>query len=211
MFLSLLFEKIGLRDRIESMINTCIEKVRRNDIQFSDRVYYVWVLWKYGKYVEGREWPSIVGFAKNTLENLSMLIDETVVNEEIIEVYGPDVKRMGISKILLATALDFTIDFNKSLVFTQIPAWPFIERKLKELDWNDVLRELNFAVFAFEENRMSDCCNNLRMALITLLAKMHQLLEKNPPPIRPGQTLNLRLLFEPIRRLGLDDQAAGLI
>ena len=72
----------------------------------------------------------------------------------------------------------------------------FIERKLQELNWSDVLRELNLAMSVFEENRMSDCCNNLRMALITLLAKMYELLEKRPPPIQPDKTPNPRLLLK---------------
>ena len=210
-FLSLLFEKMGSHGKMKSIVNSCIEKVRRNEVQFSDRVYYAWVLWTYRKLVEGREWSNIVELTKNTLENLSMLVDEAVINEEIIEVYGPDVKRMEISRILLAVALDLAINFKKGRISAQIPAWSFIERKLRELNWSNVLRELNLAISAFEENRMSDCCNNLRMALITLLAKMYELLEKHPPPIQPGKAPNPRLLLKPMRKLCLDDQTAGLI
>jgi len=210
-FLSLLFEKMGLYDEMKSIVNSCIEKVRRNEAQFSDRIYYAWTLWKYRKLIEGKEWSNIIEFTKNTLENLSILVNERIINKEIIEVYGPDVKQMEISKILLAVALDLAIDFNNSRIYAQIPAWSFIEQKLRKLNWSDVLRELNLAMSAFEENRMSDCCNNLRMALIILLTKMYELLEKQPPPIQPGKTPNPRLLLKPIRKRGLDDQVAGLI
>ncbi|MCD6592672.1 hypothetical protein J7L00_01095 [Candidatus Bathyarchaeota archaeon] len=211
-FLSLFFEKMELYSEIKTIVNTCIEKVRLNEVPFGDRVYYAWILWMYRKLVEGREWSNIVAeFTKNTLENFSTLLDEVVIDEEIIEVYGPDVKRMGVSRILLAVALDLAINFNKSRISAQIPAWSFIERKLRELNWSNVLRELNLAISAFEENRMSDCCNNLRMALITLLAKIYELLEGCPPPIEPGKTPNPRSLLKPMQKLGLDDQSSRLI
>ena len=49
------------------------------------------------------------------------------------------------------------------------------------------------------------------MALITLLTKMYELLEKRPPPVQPGKTPDPRLLLKPVRKLGLDNQVAGLI
>jgi len=210
-FLSLLFEKMGLNAEIKSLVNSCIKRVRHNDVQFSDHVYYAWVLWKHRGLVEGREWSNIVEFTKNTLENLSTPIDETIVDKEIIEVYGPDIKQMKISKISLIIALDLAMDFNRNRIPAQIPAWPFIERKLKELGWNNVLEQLNLAISAFEENRMSDCCNNLRMALITLLVNMYEWIEKSSPPIQQGQTPSPSLLLKSIQKLGLDDQTSGLI
>ena len=94
-FFLLLLEKIGFYSEIKSIVNSCIEKVRRNEVPFGDRIYYAWILWKYRKLVEGKEWSDIVEFTKNTLENFSMLVDEEIINKEIIEVYGSDVKQMG--------------------------------------------------------------------------------------------------------------------
>ena len=211
-FFLLLLDSMRLYDEMKSMIHNCIEKVRLNEVQFHDRTYYAWALWRYRKLVEGKEWLDIIEFTRNTLENLSTLfMNEEIISKEIVEIYGPNMKQTEISKILLAVALDLIIDFNKSRVFAQIPSWPFIERKLRELNWRDVLRELNLAMSAFEENRMSDCCNNLRMALITLLAKIYELLEKHEAPIQPGKTPNIGLLLKPLRKRGLNDQDAGLI
>ena len=124
--------------------------------------------------------------------------------------YGANTKP-GFSKILLATALDLIIDFNDSGIAISLPSRVFIQQKLQELSWIDIARELDNALKAFEEGRTGDCCNNLRMGLITALVKIYELFERQQAPTPPGKTTDIGPLMNTLEQHGFSGDNCSMI
>lgn len=87
----------------------------------------------------------------------------------------------------------------------------FVLSKLESLGWNDARRELDRAIKAFDDGRMPDCCNNLRMGLMTVLAKIYEILEEKQLPIQPGKTVDITPLTKSLESHGYAADFLGLI
>lgn len=207
-FVSLLLEKLKEQSSLSKLIDNCIRKVSENDIRFDDRVYYAWVLWNYRKMRE-KDFPMISNFVENTLKNtLSMLEEE--VDESIKEMYGTEVN-VSFSKILLATCLDLLISFNKAKIEISPFSYTYIKQKLISLGWEEAWKEFEHGLTAFEEGRMSDCCNNLRMGLIVVWKNICEKLEKSFMPVSPGKTVDIAPLKNCLRKHGFPDDIIGIM
>ena len=140
-----------------------------------------------------------------------MTLGEEVVDEPVMEMYGSDTKPEGFSKILLGTSLDLLMKFNASRIMLSVPNRVYVEQKLTSLRWREAWRELDRALEAFEDGRMPDCCNNLRMGLITAWIKVCEKLEGKPMPVQVGKTVDIGPLNKCLKEHGLPDDSIGMI
>lgn len=209
-FVSMLLDELHAQDELRKLVDCCFDKVSKNEMRFNDRAYYAWTLWKYRRFREERDVSRVVDFAQNTLQNITQVISEGVVDKSVIEMYGHDVVP-GFSKILLSTALDLLVDFNCSKITVSLPSRVYIEQKLRALGWKEVLRELDKAFEAFEDGRTGDCCNNLRMGLVTMVVKMYEKIANQRAPTPPGKTPNIRALLKTLEQHGLSIDTGSMI
>jgi len=209
-FASMLLDKLNAQEELRGIVDFCFGKILKDEVRFHDRTYYAWTLWYYRKLRKDRDISRIVDFVQNTLQNITQVISEGVIDESLIDMYGHE-SVPGFSKILLATALDLLIDFNRSKLTISLPLRIYIEQQLRKLGWTDVLRELDNALKAFEEGRTGDCCNNLRMGLITLMVKMYETLTKKSAPTPPGKTTDIRPLIRTLEQHGLSKDTGSNI
>lgn len=208
-FVSLLMNKMNQQGRLKRLVDLCFERVSRNDVRYNDTVYYAWILWNYRKIREERDLPKIIDFTRNTLENVTRMLGEEV-DESVIEMYGYDSK-VGFSKILLGTTLDLLIDFNRERATIPGISQAYIKQKLTSLGWKEAWREFDRAITAFEEDRMADCCNNLRMGLITTLVKAYEHFEKQRAPTPPGKTTDITPLINSLKGHDVPKDATSMI
>jgi len=123
--------------------------------------------------------------------------------------YGSDSKPKEFSKIFISVLLDLVVNFKRHRLSARVP--DFIERTLEKLGWEDVLLELKNALRAFDENRLGDCCNNLRMGLATLLTKIYEYITSKPAPIKPGKSTDIYGILKNLETYGLPQHVRGMI
>jgi hypothetical protein len=210
-FTSLLLHMTKAEDDLKGLVRTCFEKAVKNLVRFDDRIYYAWVLWNNRRIMEERNLPKIITFTKDTLENVTKMFDVEELDEFVMEMYGYDTEPEKFSKILLGTTLDLLISFNASRIMLSIPNRVYVEQKLLSLGWREAWNELDKALEAFENERMPDCCNNLRMGLITIWIKVCESLEGKPIPIGAGKTVDIGPLNKCLREHGLPEDSIGMI
>lgn len=209
-FSSLLLDVIHAQNSLKKLVRTCFEKVIKNMVRFDDRIYYAWVLWNNRKLLEERDLPKIVEFTKNVLENVTGMFSEEEVDESVAEIYGYEIEPKKFSKILLGTILDLLISFNAWRTTFFVPNRIYVEQKLMSLGWEEARKELDKALEAFKEYRLSDCCNNLRMGLATVWIKVCEKLGKLIP-MQEGKTMDIGALNKCLKDHGLPDDSIGMV
>jgi len=207
-FASMLFERLDARAELNTLIDICFERLQRNEIPYSEKIYYAWVLWNY-RFIKRSELPTIVEFVESTLKNVTLESFNEKVDNSVKEMYGSDLKPKEFSKIFISVLLDLVVNFKRYRLSARVP--DFIERTLEKLGWEDVLLELKNALRAFDENRLGDCCNNLRMGLATLLTKIYESLTGKPAPIKPGKSTDIPEILKVLKMYGLPEDAAATI
>jgi hypothetical protein len=210
-FASLLLEAINAQDDLKRLVRACFEKVEKNAVRFDDRVYYAWVLWYNRRIMEERDLPKIINFTKDALENTARIFGTEELDESVIEMYGYDTEPEKFPKMLLGTTLDLLISFNASRIMFPVPNIVYIEQKLSSLGWREAWRELDKALEGFEDGRMSDCCNNLRMGLIIVWIKVCEKLEGKPIPTQVGKTVDIGPLNKCLETHGLPEDTIGMV
>jgi hypothetical protein len=210
-FASLLLDAINAQDELKRLVRACFERVEKNMIRFDNRVYYAWVLWNNRKIMEERDFGKVINFTKDALENVTRMFGMEESDESVIEIYGYNTEPEKFSKILLGTTLDLLISFNTSRVMLSVPNIVYIEQKLISLGWRECWRELDKALEAFEDERISDCCNNLRMGLITIWIKVCEKLEGKPIDVQVGKTIDIKLLNKCLKEHGLPEDTVGML
>ncbi len=209
-FISLLMEQTKNQKDLKYIVDFCFEKINKHSLRAIDKIYYAWILWKYRELKTGKDISIILDFVKNVLENTPAIIELDEFSEkEIVNYYGYS-NGPVISKILLSVVFDLIVDYeNKTSIL--MPGWWYIKQRLDILGWKEILKELELAWSSFENNRTSDCCNNLRMSLIITLTKIYEKLERNKPSISPGKTPNPTELTKIFIKYGMKDDIRGLI
>ena len=91
------------------------------------------------------------------------------------------------------------------------PNYRRVMRYLDNVGWTGVGKEIRKASKALSEKRNSDCCNNLRMALATLLTKVSQELSPQEIKVEPGKTIDIGQLTQILKTKGVPDDSVGLI
>jgi hypothetical protein len=208
-FVSVLLDRLDQQDKLRKLVDLCFERVSKSNIRYNDKIYYAWILWNYKTLREERDLPKILDFTRNTLENITRIFGEEI-DESVIEMYGYD-EKVGFSKILLGTTLDLLINFNKERAISLGINQAYIKQKLVSLGWKNAWRELDRAIRAFEENRTADCCNNLRMGLITTLVKAYEHFEKQQAPTLPGKTTDITPLIKSLQKHKVPKDATSMI
>ena len=207
-FLAILLRRLDMQEELRSLVKTCFDRIVKNEVQFDDVIYYAWVLWNYREFLEERKRSTIKEFISKTLENTFSMLKEEMVNELVKEMYGKDVRAHS-SKILVGTFLDLLIDFSKHTM--EIVNYTYIRRALSSFGWGDICRELERALTAFEDERMSDCCHNLRTAFLTCWIKVCEKLSGRSLPLEKGKTPDIKLLIKCLKEHGFADDIIGLI
>lgn len=208
-FASMLLEKLKDKSSLSKLVEICLRKTSEINVRFDDRIYYAWVLWNYRKMKE-ENLPFIRDFVENTLGNTLHLLEEEEVDEFVKEIYGKETK-IGVSKILLAISLDLLIDFNRYEIDISPYSYTYIKKRLNDLGWSDAWKEFEHGLKAFKEERMPDCCNNLRMGLLLVWKNVCEKLEKKPMPVSPGKTVDITPLKACLKAHNFPDDAIGLI
>lgn len=90
-------------------------------------------------------------------------------------------------------------------------AYTFVLSKLESLEWKGAKRELDRSLGAFDDGRMADCSNNLRMGLMTILCNIYEALEGKSAPAQPGKTTDISTLARGLGEHGYAEDALGLI
>jgi hypothetical protein len=210
-FTSMLLHTMNAHDELKALVETCLERVSKNIERFDEKIYYAWVLWNYRAIVEDRDLSKIIEVTKTALENVVTTLGEEMVDSSIMEMYGFDTKPEGLSKILLGTSLDLLIKFEYSRIMLSVPNLVYVEQKLTSLGWREAYRELYRALVAFEDGRMPDCCNNLRMGLITVWIKVCENLEGKSMQVQVGKTVDMGPLNKCLKQHGLSEDSIGMI
>jgi len=91
------------------------------------------------------------------------------------------------------------------------PTFTFVLSKLEFIEWKDARRELDRALKAFDDGRMADCCNNLRMGLMIAIGNIFRSFEGKQPPAEPGKTTDLGPMIRSLREHGYPDDAVSLV
>jgi len=208
-FSSILLEKLKDKDSLHELVNICYKKISEKDIRFDDRIYYSWVIWNYRKLLE-EHFPSIRDFVEATLTNALTLLEEEEADESIKEMYGNEV-RFGVSRILLAILFDLIVEFNKLQIELSPFSYKYIKQRLLDLGWIDAWKEFEYSLDAFKEERLYDCCNNLRLGLLMVWIKVYEKLENKPMPISPGKSVNISPLIKLLRDRNFPEETIGLI
>lgn len=150
--------------------------------------------------------PPFNGTYHIVLDNRYSVITSKSVIVEITEVWY-EVPSGQIQKLETMKPLPPTpVEEETGLVSLQTKE--YVERQLQTHDWKDVLRELDRAERAYNDGRMGDCCNNLRMALITLWIKIYETLEHKSCPIKPGKSVDISPLINSIITHGMPEDLA---
>jgi len=210
-FTSLLLDINKEYNVLYELVKRCIDRIEKNQIRFDDMIYYAWVLWNYRKFVDTRTRQKFVHITKEVLVNSTRIFQEEKFDEDLFEVYGYDTKSKKFSKIWLSVTLDLVRNFNKTEHEILEIDTHYIENKLNSLGWYEVWKNLANALDAFENERMSECCNDLRGALTTLLVKIYEKLKHESPPIKEGRGLNIGLLTKCMVEHGLSKEEEGMI
>jgi len=208
-FSSILLEKLKDKDSLHELVNICYKKISEKDIRFDDRIYYSWVIWNYRKLMD-EHFPSIRDFVEAALTNALTLLEEDEVDESIKEMYGSEV-RFGVSRILLAILFDLIVEFNKLQIELSPFSYKYIKQRLLDLGWIDAWKEFEYSLDAFKEERLYDCCYNLRQGLLKVWIKIYEKLEKRPMLISPGKSVDISPLKEFLKARNVPDETVNLI
>jgi hypothetical protein len=208
-FSSMLLEKLKEQSNLYKLVDICYRKISESNIRFDDRIYYAWVIWNYRKMKE-KYFPNIRDFVETTLKNTLTLFEQEEVDESIKEMYGNEMK-LGVSKIFLATSLDLLIEFNKSEVEISPFSYTFIKQRLLDLNWTEAWKEFERSLNAFKEERMPDCCYNLRTGLLIVWKNVCERLEKTSIPVSPGKTVDIAPLKACLKSHNFPEDAVTLI
>jgi len=126
------------------------------------------------------------------------------------EMYGSEVK-VRVSRIALATFFDLIVEFNESQIEISPFSYAYIKQRLFDLNGIDAWKEFERCLNAFKEERLSDCCNNLRMGLLMVWKNVYEDLEKSPIYISPGKTVDIAPLKTCLKAHNLPDDSVSLI
>jgi len=77
--------------------------------------------------------------------------------------------------------------------------------------WTEAQRELQRALKAYEDGRMSDCCHNLRKVLEIAWLRVYEILEKGQAPKKPGTAQDIGPLVNSLKKHGAQDDAVGIV
>jgi len=208
-FVSMLLDKLGIRDHLKKLVNLCFERFQKNDVPFDDRVYYAWTLWNYRK-IREKNIARIADFVQETLKNATQIISKEIIEEPVTELYGQDII-LSPSRILLATTLDLLMTFKHDYFALILPNLQYIEPELRKLGWNEVLEQIDKALTEFENGQTSTCCYSLRMGLFMMLDRVHKTLTGESIPSRPGKSPSIEPVIKLLKQHGFDEQMIGLI
>lgn len=209
-FFTILLKETNRNTELEELISICFQKLKNKEIRYVDRIYYGWTLWQHKDIVRSQQYPEIFQFVYETLQNLPNFIKKEEFDSDLIEIYGIS-KLPKLSKIMLGISLDLLISFNQSRLVISLESKSYIDKKLLDLGWQEIIDNLNEAIIAFEKGQTDICCYNLRMGLITLLVKIYEKTKGQDYPLGQGKTPNPKYALDNLTEKGLKTDSKGLI
>jgi len=87
----------------------------------------------------------------------------------------------------------------------------FIERVLKTRKWDDIWALIKNAETALDDGKTIDCCNALRMALISVWAKVFEIVTGEKLPIEKGKTPDVGTLAGRLAQKGASEDSLSVI
>jgi hypothetical protein len=133
-FISLLYEKLGMNDELKKLADYCQLRLHENNIPSYDGLYYAYVLWKSRGLRNPEEVRQITEFSNDAIMNARKFLREAS-DESVSEVYGTDAEAIStgssVSKIFLGVYLDLAVNFGRDTIVVakeelsrkDIPIW----------------------------------------------------------------------------------------
>ena len=115
-FATMLFRRLGKKEELKKLLDSCFEKVKENDVRYQDRLYYAWVLWKNRDLRDKNDLSKIREFTEKSLENGARHLAYKEANEVSKKSYGVHLRVGRPSKIYLGVYLDLLTDFSSETI-----------------------------------------------------------------------------------------------
>ena len=195
-FCSLLFNQLGETESLRGLVKYCLDQVTKNNIRFDDRIFYAWTLWNF-RYLVQDKIMNIRNFVEASLEDFCRALQVIVADGFILDLYGQDT-RSKVSRIALGLCLDLIIDYNAKMVHSSAIDTLLILQRIDSLGWTAIADMIRKALQLFDEEKTKETCDNLRMALMSILVKASEQITGQPAPLIPGQTPDPNKIMRPL-------------
>jgi hypothetical protein len=110
-FAALLLELNSELEQLRGLCSYALSAMENPDVQFSDKIYFTWLLWTYRDFIDKGHAARIRTFTAEVVEGLKWTLSQPITSE-VDAVYGVD-HGTKISKVQMSISLDLICAFNR--------------------------------------------------------------------------------------------------
>jgi len=103
------------------------------------------------------------------------------------------------------------VDVSASWIWFEDARFRFIERVLKTQKWDDILELMKGAESALDSGKTIDCCNALRMSLISVWMKVCEVVAGERVSLEKGKTPDVGILANCLTQRGVSEESIAVI